>query len=158
MCSKCRKKLPISEFHRSAPHKFGVHSQCKKCGRAYFKKHAKKRHAAIKKYRDENKEKVRMQRAVSKHNCCWDISKGRFTVAEWKGVLTAANHTCLCCNKHASATKAGCLTIDHVRPVSIGGSNRIENIQPLCRSCNAKKGRRYCDYRVTSKFNIGCLI
>ncbi len=150
MCSKCRKKLPISEFHRSAPHKFGVHSQCKRCGRAYWKQHAEKRHAAIKKYREANKERVRMQRTVSKHNCRWDVSKGRFTVAEWKGLLTSVNDTCLRCGKHASATKEGHLTIDHVRPVAIGGSNRIENIQPLCRSCNAKKGQRYRDYRGNS--------
>lgn len=34
------------------------------------------------------------------------------------------------------------LTLDHAVPVSRGGENSIENLQTLCKSCNAKKGER----------------
>lgn len=34
------------------------------------------------------------------------------------------------------------LTIDHVRPVSLGGTNRLENLQFLCHPCNKMKGNR----------------
>jgi hypothetical protein len=34
------------------------------------------------------------------------------------------------------------VTIDHIVPVINGGTNAIENLQPLCRSCNGKKGSR----------------
>lgn len=39
------------------------------------------------------------------------------------------------------------LTIDHVVPVSRGGSSLIDNIQPLCLSCNIKKGTNTIDFR-----------
>jgi hypothetical protein len=34
------------------------------------------------------------------------------------------------------------LTLDHVHPWSLGGSDKPENLQTLCRPCNSKKGAR----------------
>jgi 5-methylcytosine-specific restriction endonuclease McrA len=39
------------------------------------------------------------------------------------------------------------LTQDHVVPLARGGSNLIDNIQPLCASCNSSKGTQTIDYR-----------
>lgn len=39
------------------------------------------------------------------------------------------------------------LAMDHVAPVSIGGSNSIDNFQPMCRACNSAKNAKHLDYR-----------
>lgn len=43
------------------------------------------------------------------------------------------------------------ISIDHIMPVSLGGTHDIENLQPMCRSCNSRKGNReQIDYRLTA--------
>ena len=36
---------------------------------------------------------------------------------------------------------------DHIKSASIGGSNSIENIQPICLNCNSAKRTEIIDYR-----------
>jgi HNH endonuclease len=40
-------------------------------------------------------------------------------------------------------TSAGPMQYDHVIPYSVGGDNSVNNIQLLCRRCNAAKSNRY---------------
>jgi 5-methylcytosine-specific restriction endonuclease McrA len=52
---------------------------------------------------------------------------------------------CLCCKQKEPDIK---LTEDHVVPLSYGGTDFVENIQPLCGSCNSKKHVKTVDYRI----------
>lgn len=68
----------------------------------------------------------------------------QFTAHEWKAIKNRYANCCLACHK---AEPAISLEPDHVVPLSRGGKGTIDNIQPLCRSCNARKHARTIDYR-----------
>jgi 5-methylcytosine-specific restriction endonuclease McrA len=61
--------------------------------------------------------------------------------AEWQALLQRFGGICLRCGSAENITK------DHVEPLSEGGSNYIDNLQPLCRSCNSWKATRTIDFR-----------
>lgn len=62
---------------------------------------------------------------------------GPIPVKEWNEKLIRLNFQCVyCCSKEN-------IQIDHIKPVSKGGTNHIDNLQPLCRACNARKSDKY---------------
>lgn len=67
--------------------------------------------------------------------------KGRHFAQEWEALVDLCGNVCVRCNKAATLVK------DHITPVYQGGSDAIENIQPLCQSCNAAKGPENEDFR-----------
>lgn len=69
---------------------------------------------------------------------------GSYTVAEWQAIKAAQDYTCLMCGKREPEIK---LTVDHVVPIALGGSNDADNLQGLCRSCNCRKRTRIIDFR-----------
>jgi 5-methylcytosine-specific restriction endonuclease McrA len=68
-------------------------------------------------------------------------AKGSFTRKEWEALCERYHHQCIACGKRRP------LTADHIVPVSKGGANTIDNIQPMCMSCNARKMTKTIDYR-----------
>jgi 5-methylcytosine-specific restriction endonuclease McrA len=66
---------------------------------------------------------------------------GSFTAKQWRNLCDKYSNRCLDCGRKRK------LTADHVVPLSKGGTNRISNIQPLCGSCNSKKGTKTTDFR-----------
>ena len=66
---------------------------------------------------------------------------GSFSQDEWQQLCEQYEYRCACCGEKKP------LTVDHVIPLSRGGSNAIENIQPLCRTCNSSKKDKHIDYR-----------
>lgn len=60
---------------------------------------------------------------------------------EWQALKSVCGTQCLLCGVESDLVK------DHIVPIYQGGSDGIENIQPLCRSCNASKGSDTTDHR-----------
>lgn len=69
---------------------------------------------------------------------------GAHTVGEWEALKAHYDHKCLCCGKQEPEIE---LTRDHVIAITKGGTDDIENIQPLCRGCNAAKQANEIDFR-----------
>lgn len=64
---------------------------------------------------------------------------------DWESLKRYYDHRCVACGKvEAEALQ---LTLDHVVPLSAGGTTTHDNIQPLCRRCNAAKGMKSSDHR-----------
>lgn len=78
----------------------------------------------------------RLKRAISKE-------LGGHTFGDWDLLKKQYDYRCLCCGKHEPEIK---LTEDHIVPLSKGGSDLIENIQPLCLKCNTKKQTKIIKY------------
>lgn len=85
-----------------------------------------------------------------KHYISWLKNKrnripkiGNHTFGEWEILKAQYNWICPCCKKSEPEIK---LTEDHIIPLSKGGSDNIENIQPLCRSCNSRKYNKVIKY------------
>ncbi len=69
---------------------------------------------------------------------------GSHTLSEWEHLKILYNFTCpACLRKEPEIT----LTADHIKSLKKGGSDDIENIQPLCRSCNCKKQTKTIKYK-----------
>ncbi len=72
---------------------------------------------------------------------------GFHSKSEWIQLKLKHDLTCLSCKKKEPYIQ---LTKDHIIPLMHGGTDDISNIQPLCRSCNAKKSTKLVENCVNS--------
>ena len=90
----------------------------------------------------DHPEQVRERKAIDQNNRrARKNNGGKFTKAEWSAMKNKYDNKCLCCKEEKP------LTIDHVTPISRGGTNAADNIQPLCLRCNVLKMTKTVDYR-----------
>ncbi len=68
---------------------------------------------------------------------------GTFSAEEFVSIVEAFDYTCPCCKERFNLNE---LTPDHIVPLSKGGVNSIDNIQPLCLPCNIRKGVKTTNY------------
>jgi 5-methylcytosine-specific restriction endonuclease McrA len=63
-------------------------------------------------------------------------AQGSHSLEDWNLLKIKYDNCCASCGNKTKLTK------DHIIPLSKGGSDYIDNIQPLCRSCNSKKNNK----------------
>lgn len=127
--------------------------QCRRCyERAYYaagRKRRGDRSAESKRYRARYPERARAAvaaytKAHPEIHCAKEHRRrarkrgasGSYSGEEWLALLDFYGHRCCIC-----ATD-GKLTVDHVVALANGGSNNLDNLQPLCAPCNSRKGAR----------------
>jgi len=98
---------------------------------------------ADKRWNNNHREKRRFYNKQRRIRRIYSI--GSHTFGEWELLKKQYGYTCPACGRKETEIV---LTEDHIIPLIKGGSNYIENIQPLCQSCNSKKHTKII------KFNI----
>lgn len=114
----------------------------------WTKRNPEKKRRAVQNWISKNLEKQReikrilenRRRARVKGNGVIPYSQG-----EWEVLKTIYGNICLACG--LKETEDSKLTADHILPITLGGQDSLENLQPLCKSCNSKKYNKFIDYR-----------
>jgi 5-methylcytosine-specific restriction endonuclease McrA len=106
---------------------------------------------AVLQYRQSNAEQIDHKihfcrlRRVTNHQAYRARKAGqndRFTAEELHRLFSQAEGICPACGRQAK------LTVDHIVPLSGGGSNGVANLQAICARCNFRKGARVIDFRL----------
>lgn len=165
-CSKCKEVKELIAYTRKITALDGYSYICKECKKAYDRAHYAQ---TIDRQTDRNRraysanrqQRIEYQREWHKHNR--DVSKkwkqenphknreycsarksrkltagGRYTQRDIERILKMQRHRCACCKK---SLRIG-FEVDHIVPLSKGGTNFPKNIQLMTPSCNSSKYNR----------------
>lgn len=120
LCNRCKSKTNTKTYRQTDKGKLNHNSNNRK-------------------YIAKNKEKYNALR--HKRRAAIEGNGGSHTAEEWKALKERYGNICLACKQKKKLTK------DHIVPIAKGGTDNIDNIQPLCGSCNSRKHTQVIDYR-----------
>ena len=165
ICAVCEQDLPVEMFSKRAASADGLERKCKDCAREYFR--AWRKANPEKARANSYKQTAKLKERNPNYHAEWEARnyatpEGRARVLANKnrrrarllaaeGEVTAEEFADLCLMYEGKCLACGRddvrMTMDHVIPLCKGGSNTIDNIQPLCMPCNSRKHTSTTDYR-----------
>ena len=110
-------------------------------GLEWHQSNRNKSRSAAKRYYQKNKSAAKERATLSgrKRRAQKKGSGGTHTAADLREILKAQNYRCAYCPADLRKVKRH---VDHIKPLSAGGSNDKTNIQYLCQPCNLSKGAK----------------
>lgn len=151
VCKTCGIEKPLSMYTKDRGSRYKVH--CKQCralaGRKYARENWSIVYASQRKWSENNRDKMKEKhkRSYARRResiIAWQIShahkrrasSGEYTKESLESRYAMFGNRCAYCNQDTD------LSIDHVIPLSRGGTNWPANIRPACKSCNSRKSNK----------------
>ena len=148
-CGDCGETKPAAEFHRSKSRGSGLARRCMACASDYHRAYRATRRAELAAYHREWAEKNPLRvrvlgaRAARRRRVAVKNAEGQHEAADVTRLWHRQRGECARCGlRFGPRPEAGGFHVDHVTPLSRGGSDWPRNLQLLCAPCNLAKGSK----------------
>lgn len=135
ICSKCGRAYPATPayFYRNRASRDGLRSDCKACRDAWREAHPDAGRIAAKNYRQTHPDAPRRWNELRRDRL--QAAPGHHTRADELAQRQRQRNRCYYCGARLGQD----WTIDHVIPISRGGSDDPSNLVAACPACNLRK-------------------
>jgi len=133
-CSKCDVVKPINNFRKHCNSADGHYSTCQQCSAEYRKTLDYQAQSKVDRQRRRSRERN---------------AEGSHTSQDIKQIYARQNGKCAHCEKELNFV----FHVDHIIPLSKGGSNYPSNLQILCATCNLRKAAKLPSDLIFNSFN-----